>query len=169
MINAVRHQFELAWALTDLHLAALAEDDFLWEPAPLCWTVRRDDDGIWRADFAEIEPDPLPVPTIGWLTWHIDFWWSSAIAAMTGGAMRGPSEVSWAGEGATAVARIRELADRWRKLLADNNEETLGAATNFPWGPEAGRTVADTALWVTVELTKNAAELGQLRLLRAAH
>ena len=32
----------------------------------------------------------------------------------------------------------------------------------------AGLAVADTVLWVTVELTKNAAEIGQLRLLRAA-
>jgi hypothetical protein len=28
-------QFDLTWALADLHLAALVEDDFLWEPAPL--------------------------------------------------------------------------------------------------------------------------------------
>ncbi len=38
----------------------------------------------------------------------------------------------------------------------------------FPWDDDAGRTVADTVLWVTVELTKNIAEIGQLRLLRAA-
>ena len=35
--------------------------------------------GVWRPDWAEAEPDPIPVPTIGWLTWHIDWWWSVAI------------------------------------------------------------------------------------------
>jgi hypothetical protein len=64
----------------NLHLSALAEDDFLWQPAPLCWTVRPDPSGIWRPDWAD----------------------------------------------------------------------------------------TDTVLWVAVELTKNVAEIGQLRLLRAA-
>jgi hypothetical protein len=29
------------------------------------------DDVVWQFDWAETEPDPVPVPTIGWLTWHI--------------------------------------------------------------------------------------------------
>ena len=60
MIDELSWQFDLAWALADLHLAALSEDDFLWEPAPLCWTVRPDAAGVWRPDFADIEPDPDP-------------------------------------------------------------------------------------------------------------
>ncbi|MGE2833426.1 DinB family protein [Mycobacterium sp. SMC-4] len=168
MITAVRRQFEVAWALTEIHLSALGEDDFLWEPGPLCWTVRRGDDGLWRADFAEVEPDPVPVPTIGWLTWHVDFWWSAAIDSLTGAPLRPPSEVPWAGDGAGAVARLRALAARWQTLLDGLTEEGAAEPATFPWGADAGRTVADTVLWVTVELTKNAAEIGQLRLLRHA-
>lgn len=85
MIDEIRRQFELGWALTALHLASLVEADFLWEPAELCWTVRPDPGGQWRADFAEVEPDPVPVPTIAWLThrrhhpeWARDFLSSSA-------------------------------------------------------------------------------------------
>ena len=165
MIDEVRRQFDVAWALTELHLAALVEDDFLWEPADLCWTVRRDTSGSWRADFAEVEPDPVPVPTIGWLTWHVDFWWSAAIAAREGQPVPDPASITWPGNGAAAVARIRELAQHWRNTLSQSD---FTAAAAFPWGADAGRTVADTVLWVTVELTKNAAEIGQLRLLRAA-
>jgi hypothetical protein len=73
-------QFDLAWALADLHLSALVDDDFSpasgryphCQPAPLCWTVQPNAAGVWRPDWADAEPDPLPVPTIGWLTWHID-------------------------------------------------------------------------------------------------
>jgi len=36
------------------------------------------------------------------------------------------------------------------------------------WRVGADRTVAHTALWVNLELTKNIAEIGQLRLSRAA-
>jgi hypothetical protein len=44
----------------------------------------------------------------------------------------------------------------------------LDRPSSFPWPSDAGRTVAHTALWVNIELTKNVAEIGQLRLLRAA-
>jgi hypothetical protein len=158
-------QFDLAWALADLHLSALVEEDFLWEPAPLCWTVRPDAAGLWRPDWADIEPDPIPVPTIGWLTWHIDWWWSVAIDHLTGATPRDRVNVSWPGKGAAAVSRLRELAAQWRELLAGAD---LAGPSSFPWGADAERTVAHAALWVNVELTKNISEIGQLRLIRAA-
>lgn len=168
MIDAIRRQFELGWALTELHLSALLEADFHWEPAELCWTVRPDTDGRWRADFADIEPDPVPVPTIAWLTWHIDYWWGATLASMHALPRRAPTEVLWPGNGPAAVARLHTLAAQWRELLATISIERLAEPASFPWGTAEGRTIADAALWVNVELTKNAAEIGQLRLLRAA-
>jgi len=144
-------QFDLTWALADLHLAALAEDDFLWEPAPLCWTVRREAAGVWRPDWADTEPDPIPVPTIAWLTWHILWWWSTTIDRVAGETPRERDDVVWPGHGGAAVSALRELAARWRILLADLDVEHVR-----------------TALWLNAELMKNIAEIGQLRLLRAA-
>jgi DinB superfamily len=167
MTDDLLWQFDLAWALADLHVSALVDDDFLWEPAPLCWTVRPDADGVWRPDWADYEPDPLPVPTIGWLTWHIDWWWSVTIDHLTGATPRDRRDVTWPGSGSAVVARLRELSANWREALA--NAGDLGAPSSFPWGADAGRTVAHTVLWVNVELTKNISEIGQLRLLRAAH
>lgn len=151
MTDDIVHQFEIAWALADLHLSALTDDDILWEPAALCWTVRPDEAGVWRPDFAEVEPDPIPVPTIGWLTWHILWWWSATVDRVTGTEAREPADVPWPGDGAAAIAAIRDLADRWRGHLADLDP-----------------THTRTALWLNVELTKNISEVGQLRLLRAA-
>ena len=172
MIDEARRQFELAWSLAELHLAALVEEDFLWEPADVCWTVRRDDAGVWRPDWAETEPEPVPVPTIAWLTWHIDSWWTAAIDALTGTPGRDWSDIAWPdiawpGTGVAAVSRLRALAVQWRELLAGMTDQQLTAPTTFPWDAGSGRTVADTVLWVAVELTKNVSELGQLRLLRA--
>ncbi|MFD5696684.1 hypothetical protein [Streptomyces lasiicapitis] len=87
----LRWQFELTWSLFEYHLERLEDDDHLWEPAARTWTLRRGDGGEWTPDWADTEPDPVPVPT-----------------------------------------------------------------------------VAHTAAWVNAELMKNAAEIGQLRLLRAA-
>ena len=157
-------QFDLAWALADLHLTALVPDDFLWEPAPLTWTVRPDANGVWRPDWADVEPDPVPVPTVAWLTWHIDWWWSTALDQLEGLAPRDRTEVTWPGPDAV-VARLRGLAARWRDALPGADPVAPSA---FPWGAGTDHTVAHTALWVNVELTKNVAEIGQLRLLRAA-
>ncbi|MEO3759170.1 DinB family protein [Mycobacterium sp. B14F4] len=158
-------QFDLAWSLADLHLAALTDDDFLWEPAPLVWTVRPDGNGRWRPDWADAEPDPIPVPTIGWLTWHIQWWWSTTIDHLTGALPRQRTDVTWQGDGAAAVEGIRALAYRWRDVLARVDP---AAPSEFPWGADSGLTVAHSALWVNVELTKNISEIGQLRLMRAA-
>jgi hypothetical protein len=57
------------------------------------------------------------------------------------------------------------LAARWPELLSSAD---LDRPSSFPWPTDPGRTVAHTALWVNVELTKNVAEIGQLRLLRGA-
>lgn len=165
MTDDILSQFDLAWALADLHLTALDEDDMLWEPGPLCWTVRQDASGVWRPDWADVEPDPIPVPTIGWLTWHADWWWSTAIDHLTAAPPRDRTDVTWPGSGAAAVSRLRDLATHWRAVLTTAD---LQRPCAFPWGADAGRTVAHTALWVNVELTKNIAEIGQLRLLRAA-
>ncbi len=161
-------QFDLAWALGELHLSALVDDDFLWQPAPLSWTVRPDSSGVWKPDCSDTEPDPLPVPTIGWLTWHINWWWSATIDHLSGRTPRNRSDVAWAGTGAAAVSRLRELRAQWRELLAGLSPADLAQPSSFPWGSDSGYTVAHTALWVNIELTKNFAEIGQLRLLRAA-
>ncbi|MFI7704153.1 hypothetical protein [Nonomuraea sp. NPDC049480] len=44
----------------------------------------------------------------------------------------------------------------------------LDAAAPFPWPKDSEHTVAHMIAWVNSELMKNAAEIGQLRLLRAA-
>ena len=65
MTDDVVWQFDLVWTLAELHLSELTESDFLWEPTDLTWPVRPDDADVWRPDWAETEPDPVPVPTIG--------------------------------------------------------------------------------------------------------
>ncbi|MBF6438980.1 DinB family protein [Nocardia cyriacigeorgica] len=161
-------QFELTWALADYHLDALSEDDVLATLAPSHWTVHPDADGVWRPDWAETEPDPVPVPTIGWLTWHIDWWWSTALDQVRGRALRSRASVHWPGTGAAAVARIRQLHTDWLAALNALTDADLDAPVAYPWPSEAGLTVAHLVAWVNAELMKNIAEIGQLRMIRAA-
>lgn len=166
--SAALSQFELVWALAELHFDALDEDDFLWAPAELTWTVHRDEDGAWRPDWADTEPDPIPVPTVGWLTWQVLWWWATALDDLTRVPHRRREDVTWPGTGADAIAAIRALSVDWRDGLTGLADSDWERPSAFPWPADAGRTIADSALWVNVKLTKNVAEIGQLRLLRAA-
>lgn len=158
-----RWQFDLTWSLFEYHLAELKPEDFRWEPAELCWTVRPDG----RPDWADTEPDPVPVPTIAWLTWHIGWWWSVALDHANGRTPREREEITWPGEDDT-IAWLRGLREQWLAVLDRSTDTDLDAPSAYPWDAEAGLTFAHTVTWVNSELMKNAAEIGQLRLLRGA-
>ncbi|MFJ6953533.1 DinB family protein [Micromonospora aurantiaca (nom. illeg.)] len=164
----LRRQFDLTWALAEYHLDRLEPGDFLWEPAALCWTMRQDPAGGWRADWADTEPDPVPVPTIAWLTWHIGWWWSVAADHVRQRPARERDDIRWPGPGAETVAWLRELRSEWTDTLDGLTEAGLDRPSAYPWPADAGLTVADLAAWVNAELMKNVAEIGQLRLMRAA-
>ncbi|NIY67279.1 DinB family protein [Streptomyces malaysiensis] len=164
----LRWQFDLTWSLFEYHLERLEPGDFLWEPAVHCWTVRRAADGSWVPDWAETEPDPVPVPTIGWLSWHIGWWWSVTLDHAEGREPRERTGVGWPGDGEAAIEWLRALRTRWTAVLDRLTEEDLDGIAPFPWDGDPEHTVAHMVAWVNAELMKNATEIGQLRLLRAA-
>lgn len=166
-LDLLRWQFDLTWSLFEYHLDRLEPEDFLWEPATVCWTVRRTDDGTWVADWAESEPDPVPVPTIGWLSWHIGWWWSVAIDHAQGRALRERSEITWPGAGKPAVDWLRGLREDWLAALGRFTDADLDSTAPFPWQNDPRHTLAHMVAWVNAELMKNVAEIGQLRLQRA--
>lgn len=165
--DLLRRQFDLVWALVEYHLDRLEPEDFWFAPAGLCWTVRRDDAGGWAPDWSDTEPDPVPVPTVAWLTWHIGWWWSTAADHARGRPPRDRTDVAWPGPDA-AEGWLRGLREEWLAALGGLSDADMDAASAYPWPAGAGRTVADMAAWVNAELMKNAAEIGQLRMLRAA-
>ncbi|MGW9396148.1 DinB family protein [Streptomyces sp. NPDC055642] len=164
----LRWQFELTWSLFEYHLERLEPEDFLHEPAPRCWTVRRSAEGTWIPDWADTEPDPVPVPTIAWVSWHIDWWWSVTLDHARGRRPRERTDITWPGEGAPTVDRLRALRTEWLALLDDLTDTDLDAIAPFPWPNDPAHTTAHMLAWVNAELMKNATEIGQLRLLRAA-
>ncbi|MFC7546467.1 DinB family protein [Plantactinospora sp. GCM10030261] len=161
-------QFDLTWSLFEYHLERLEPADFLWEPVTHCWTVHPDGAGHWRPDWADTEPEPVPVPTIGWISWHIGWWWTVTIDHARGRTPRERTEVTYPGNGPNAVAWLRDLRTEWLAVLDHLSDADLHTPASFPWPKDSGLTVAHMVAWVNTELMKNAAEIGQLRLLRAA-
>ena len=65
--------FDGVWSSMTARLAGMGRDEYLWEPAPGCWSVRTAADGVVRVDGdrQQADPDPAPLTTIGWRLWHI--------------------------------------------------------------------------------------------------
>ncbi|SFX36128.1 DinB family protein [Streptomyces atratus] len=166
-LDLLRWQFDLTWSLFEYHLERLVPEDFLWEPAADCWTVHRADDGTWTVDWAETEPDPVPVPTIGWLSWHIGWWWSVAVDHAYGRTPREREDIAWPGAGEPTVEWLRGLREDWLEALDQLTPAGLATTGPFPWPDDPRHTVAHMIAWVNAELMKNVAEIGQLRLQRA--
>jgi hypothetical protein len=167
-IALLRWQFDLTWSLFEYHLERLEPEDFLWEPAPLCWTLRRSPQGAWVPDWADTEPDPVPVPTVAWVSWHIGWWWSVTLDHARGERPRERTEIVWPGAGEPTLTWLRSLRTEWLAHLGTLTDADLDAPAPFPWPDDPSHTKAHMLAWVNAELMKNAAEIGQLRMVRAA-
>lgn len=165
--DLLRWQFDLTWSLFELHLDQLKPEDFLWEPTIRCATMRPGVDG-WVPDWPSSEPEPAPMPTIGWVSWHIGWWWTVTLDHAQGRAPRDRGEIEWPGGGRATIEWLRGLRRDWLAVLDRLTDADLDVTAPFPWQDNPERTVAHMVAWVNSELMKNAAEIGQLRLLRAA-
>ncbi len=168
-VDLLIRQLDIAWSLFEYHLNDLDDAVCLWEPAPHCWTVRPDGQGRWVADWEVPEPNPVPAVSIGWLTWHIGFWWTTTLGHCFGSGAPTREEITWPGTAAAAAGWMGGLKDDWRANLLKLTDADLDSAdrtTSLPWGRE--QTLVDIAGWVNIELTKNVAEIGLVRNLHGA-
>lgn len=164
-LAVLRHQLHIAWSLCDFHLNGLGDAECLWEPADGAWTVRPTGDGRWLPDWVEPEPDPAPAVTIGWLTWHMGFWMSMAHDHAFGERRLTRQDVTWPGRADATVEWIRGCHRRWSQAVDSLTETDLDSTTRGDWPYRDHRPFGYVVGWFTVELTKNAAEIGQLRTL----
>jgi hypothetical protein len=52
-------------------LVGLTDEEYFWEPVPDCWTVHRNADGTFRADWGFIFDEVPPFTTIAWRMTHL--------------------------------------------------------------------------------------------------
>lgn len=161
-LETLRWQFRLTWRLAQYHLPALTDGACLWEPAPGSWTVKSAD-GVWHPDWAEPEPDPAPPVTIGWLTWHLIWWWSGLLRAIRNETPVARQDVTWPGSADAVVRRLETLATEWGNALSRLDNGDLERPFTYPW-PEP-RPLRIALAWANSELMKNVAEIGYVRLL----
>src|SRR5215475_2058431 len=170
LIPVMRTQLHLVWSLLEHGLRGLTDEDCHWSPVANERTaaVRRDASGAWVADWSGLESEPYPVATIAWLTWHIGWWWTTILAHLAASPVPERVHVVWPGGADAATVWLTDLHSQWLMLLDTLTDDDLAKVAPFPWQSRPDRTVADAVAWVNAELMKNAAEIGQLRILRTA-
>ena len=158
-------------------LEGLTDDEYLWEPVPDCWTVRRTDDGRYRADPAWPPRDPAPFTTIAWRIAHIgDFLSRHPLRAVA--FERG--EVNFAGLSADTGARastrccdarayLAAAIDDWKRDLGSVDDDRLAEPMGSAAGPFEHDPVASFVLHIHTEFVHHSAEVALLRDLYRAH
>jgi hypothetical protein len=69
--NDVIDLLDFTWKRLLGRVEGMTDEEYLWEPVPGCWTVRRGADGRLRPDRGFPPPRPEPFTTIAWIVAHI--------------------------------------------------------------------------------------------------
>jgi hypothetical protein len=158
------------WQRLWRRLDGLTDDEYFWEPAPGCWTVRRRADGTWIADWPLPRPDPEPFTTIAWRLWHlIDMYGEDRAPRWLAVPTQGPAvgfdgDEAPPGRAVDALEMLDRAHDRWEAHLALTTDARLAE----PVGPVAGPGYADRSragyvFHMLDEFIHHGAELSLLR------
>ncbi len=153
-------------------LDGLTDEEYLWEPVPGCWSIRKGEStaatslgaGDYLIEYAYPAPDPAPVTTIAWRLAHITV---GVFAMRNASHFDGPS-ADWAtwvypGTAAEALGQLDEAHAAWvkgvRGLGADGLAQPCGPAE----GPFAEYSMAALVLHIHREAIHHGAEISLLR------
>ena len=159
-------QLDVSWRLASHHLDGLSTEECLWSPATVGPRLIAVAPGQWIARVPDHERYDLGPASIGWLTWHLGYWWSMALNRSFGDGTLTAAQVVWPGSGVATVEWIAARHAEWRQRLESASDAEMLGRERTRW-PFTHRPFADLAAWVNIELMKNAAEIGYVRFLYA--
>lgn len=142
-------------------MKGLSAQEYLWEPVPGCWSVRKGEDGVERVDLVPGAPDPAPLTTIAWRLWHI----ADALRSYTDRAFEHKEGHSreWTLSPLAAMALVDSEWERFlghvRKLDQAGLERPLGP----DFGPYAEDSMHALVLHAADEVIHHGAEVALLR------
>jgi hypothetical protein len=155
---------DFVWSRLRERLEGLTEEEYLWEPAPGCWSVRPAPGGSWQVERPDPEPSPAPVTTIAWRLWHIG---SECLAGYTAqGLGLWPLSVrhrEWYASPRPALAALDQAWQAFRAGLANLGEDGLWRPLGPAWEEFAEDPWVGLALHAQDELSHHGAEVAILR------
>ncbi len=166
---AVLDVFDDVWSTMIARLTGIPTDEYLWEPAPGCWSVRAGTDGCPRVDgFRTRELDPAPVTTIAWRVHHIAVdcldSYSQRAFGRVGASVAGDE---WHLDPARAAADAERAWACFRSGAGDRTQDEWWHELGDEWGPFERHSLLDLVLHALHEVTHHAAEIALMRDLYA--
>lgn len=167
---------QLSWHWEEIarpRLDGLTDDEYFWEPAPDCWSVRPRGTGSapvqvgageMTIDFAMPEPDPPPFTTIAWRLGHLIV----GVLGMRNASHFGRAPVdyfthTYAPTAADALAQLDEEYARWQEGVAALGEDGLSRPVGEAEGDWAASPFAELVLHINRECIHHLAEVSLLR------
>jgi len=165
---------------SDTEVGPMTDEEYLWEPVPDCWSVRRRADGPgpratllagaadgdWGRDAASYpHPWPPPFTTIAWRLSHLSEMLTLRADHTAGGHSLTRDDYLVGGDAATAVAAFDAGVTAWRKALLSSGDaalDTVGHCT-YPHGSDPEEPFVDIVWWVNQEVLHHGAEIALLR------
>ncbi|MET7308481.1 DinB family protein [Streptomyces sp. NPDC005571] len=163
---------------TDVEVASMTDEEYLWEPVPGCWSVRRRaagpgpgatvlvGAGDWGRD-ATPPPHPTPPPftTLAWRLSHLSELLALRADHAIGSHTLTRDDYVVAGDAAGAIAAFESGATAWREALLGADDaalDTVGHST-YPHGSDPEDPFIETVWWVNQELLHHGAEIALIR------
>jgi len=154
-------------------LEGLSDDEYVWEPAPGCWSIRRRGEssapitagsGAFTIDFAFPEPQPAPLTTIAWRSGHIVVGVLGVrVAAHFGGPPADYQTFAYAGTAADALQQLDQAYAAWAVGVRSLGAAGLARACGPGEGPFAEYPMATLVLHINREVLHHGAEIALLR------
>ncbi len=160
---------DAVWERTRRRLDGLTEEEYRWEPAPGCWSIRQRRDGTSFLEWAPIV-HPEPLTTLAWRLWHlIDMYgedraprWLDVPAQGEAVGLDAPDPTPPA-TAAGALDQLDRAHARWDAHLALVDDVRLGARIGPVGGGRGDGTRAGYVLHMLDEFIHHGAEISMLR------
>ena len=172
--GALIDQWDSSWEIAWERLTGLSDDEYLWEPVPGTWSVRRRGEaaspapygpGDWLIDFGP-EPEIPPVTTIAWRLAHLinglDGRWEWTFGPRS---TEPKNLTAFTPSAAVALQQLASSAQRWRDGLVTLTDEQLDVPGfgQYPYGLDPEIPFLGIVWWVNRELIAHLAEVSLLR------
>lgn len=144
-------------------IVGLSDEEYFWEPAPDCWTIRPDAQGAWRGDW-ESPVWPAPITTIAWRLGHIiENLFDPRYATHLGLEPLQPPPTSLPSTADAAIELVEQGSATTASYLASVEEAALAEPLGPVAGPWANDDRASFVLHILDELIHHGAEVALLR------
>lgn len=161
-------------------VADMSDDEYLWEPVPGMWSVRRSGavttsgavgPGEWKLDYERIDPfSPGPLTTIAWRLNHLLSGISGRWEWTFGSRSIDPKQVvDFSPHAGVAMSELWSITERWIGSIEKMSDEQLDVPGfgQYPLGLDPQLPFIGIVRWVNREFIHHMAEVALMRDLYA--